>query len=213
MQAPNNRYPYIVPILYNGQFTCGGTLITKDTVLTAAHCLEGRDNTDGITVLIGSDNVNNGNIMSVRKEMKHPDYEQMSEVDYSYDVGLIFLTEEVQNNNIQLPKLNDESAVPLVGSTTYALGWGITDTATRSLPNDLQIVDLAVISNEDCSEDYPGYINSDMLCTFNQGKGKQNFLRISQFFTSQLLWFLCLLLKWCTCDKRICFVHKICTLR
>jgi len=112
--------------------------------------------------------------MTVRKEVQHPDYEDTSD-NYSYDVGLIFLNEEVQNN-IQLPILNDKSAVPLVGSTTYALGWGITNTATSSLPNDLQIVDLAVISNSDCSEDYPGDINSDMLCTFNQGKGKQVFV-------------------------------------
>ena len=75
---------------------------------------------------------------------------------------MIFLNEAVQSNNIQLPILNDKSTVPVVGSTTYALGWGITDTTTSSLPNDLQIVDLAVISNAQCSNDYPGDINSDM---------------------------------------------------
>ena len=179
IQAPNNRYPYTVPIFYNGQFTCGGTLITKDTVLTAAHCLEGKDNTNDITIRIGSDNVNDGDIMTVRKEVKHPDYEDTVNGDYSYDVGLIFLTEEVQSNT-QLPILNDECAIlnnectfPAEGSTAYALGWGVTNTATSALPNDLQIVDLAVISNSDCSDDYPGDINSDMLCTFNEGKGKQ----------------------------------------
>ena len=111
--------------------------------------------------------------MTVRKVVQHPDYEDTSD-NYSYDIGLIFLSQIVQNN-IQLPILNKESTVPIVGSTTYALGWGITDTSTSALPNDLQIVDLAVMSNEDCSLDYPGDINSDMLCTFNEGKGKQNF--------------------------------------
>ena len=100
---------------------------------------------------------------------------------------MIFLTDEVQSNNIQLPILNDESAVPLVGSTTYALGWGITDTATSSLPNDLQIVDLAVISNEDCSLDYPGDINDDMLCTFNQGKGKQTLVFCGSYLSTAIL--------------------------
>lgn len=130
--------------------------------------------------------------MTVRQASKHPDYEDTSD-NYSYDVGLIFLNERIQNN-IQLPILNDECAIlnnectfPAEGSTTYALGWGITDTTTSSLPNDLQIVDLAVITNAQCSNDYPGDINSDMLCTFNQGKGKQTFVFCGSYLSTAIL--------------------------
>jgi len=141
--------------------------------------------------------------MTVRKVVQHPDYEDTSN-NYSYDIGLIFLNEVIQSNNIQLPILNVESTVPLVGSTTYALGWGITDTATSALPNDLQIVDLAVLSNSDCIEDYPGYINSDMLCTFNQGKGKKKFYTV--VWTLRLLYMETVYL-FCAYDMHICACH------
>ena len=35
-QVEDGRYPYTVALMVGGRFGCGGTLIGKDTVLTAA---------------------------------------------------------------------------------------------------------------------------------------------------------------------------------
>ena len=43
-----------------------------------------------------------------------------------YDVGLLFLTAPTLQS-IQFPKLNMDSAFPVVGAKTYVLGWGDTD--------------------------------------------------------------------------------------
>ncbi|KPI99986.1 Trypsin-1 [Papilio xuthus] len=37
--ASANRYPWMARIVYDGQFHCGASLLTKDYVLTAAHCV------------------------------------------------------------------------------------------------------------------------------------------------------------------------------
>ena len=37
--AKKNEFPWLVAIFLNGQFLCGGSLLSSQTVLTAAHCL------------------------------------------------------------------------------------------------------------------------------------------------------------------------------
>ncbi|XP_050337859.1 transmembrane protease serine 2 isoform X2 [Bactrocera neohumeralis] len=35
-----NQYPWMARIVYDGKFHCGGSLLTKEYVLTAAHCVK-----------------------------------------------------------------------------------------------------------------------------------------------------------------------------
>lgn len=39
MPAGTNRYPWMARLVYDGQFHCGASLLTKEYVLTAAHCV------------------------------------------------------------------------------------------------------------------------------------------------------------------------------
>ncbi|KOB73643.1 Uncharacterized protein OBRU01_10487 [Operophtera brumata] len=39
MPAGVNRYPWMARLVYDGQFHCGASLLTKEYVLTAAHCV------------------------------------------------------------------------------------------------------------------------------------------------------------------------------
>lgn len=34
-----NQYPWLARLVYDGQFHCGASLLTRDYVLTAAHCV------------------------------------------------------------------------------------------------------------------------------------------------------------------------------
>ena len=38
--ADKDEYPWQIRLLYAGSFYCGGSIINKRTILTAAHCVE-----------------------------------------------------------------------------------------------------------------------------------------------------------------------------
>lgn len=42
-EAPDTAFPFIVSILSNGGHLCGGSLVNNDTVLTASHCIDGKN--------------------------------------------------------------------------------------------------------------------------------------------------------------------------
>ncbi|KAL3805446.1 hypothetical protein ACHAW5_009452 [Stephanodiscus triporus] len=171
-EALEDRYPYVVSVQSDsiGHF-CGGTLVAKDVVITAAHCV--RDDDDTITAVIGGNSVYEGEMIRVISALKHGSYNTITD---GYDVGLLFL-EHPTTLDITLPILNDDNEYPPLGATTYALGWGDTDVETYEQVSDwLMVVDLEVISNEACSAaekgdvSYKNWVTDDMMCTYRENK-------------------------------------------
>lgn len=37
--APIEKYPFQVALLHKNSFICGGTIISKNIIITAAHCV------------------------------------------------------------------------------------------------------------------------------------------------------------------------------
>jgi hypothetical protein len=59
-EANANRYPYTVTLLNRiNAHACGGTLIARDVVLTAAHCQGGTGTFIGGNIVVGRHNLNN----------------------------------------------------------------------------------------------------------------------------------------------------------
>lgn len=142
------------------------------------HCLD--DDGAELKVLIGSDNVNSnfldnineGEIRNARKKKLHPDYNTATD---DYDMGLIFL-DTPTTYDIPYPQLNKNDSYPEAGVTAYTMGWGATSFGDGGISAELLIVDLPVLSNDECEDievggnSYEGLITNSMLCTFNQGK-------------------------------------------
>ena len=53
--APAHSVPYIVGVFHNGLYICGGTLISRNYVLSAAHCVRGKQ-VASISVAVGDVN-------------------------------------------------------------------------------------------------------------------------------------------------------------
>lgn len=169
-EAAKNRYPYSVSLQDWGGHFCGGSLIARDCVLTAAHCVAG----GAFQVRVGSDDVDEGELVGTWKEVVHQGYDPGTDQN---DFSLVFLR-GLASRNFPLVRINDRDNFPVAGEQAIAMGWGDTDVREDQtyLPDNLHEVQLDVITNEECEaaenegQHYRGWIYDNMLCTFKKDK-------------------------------------------
>lgn len=117
------EYPFIVQIkmkLRNRTGFCTGSLIAKNAVLTAAHCLKDYKRKN-IVVRLGVNKPGREmEKMKVSKFVVHPKY--VGEPELLNDIGIIFLQNEVKNPEFQ-PISMDFLIVPPV-KDAMVIGYG-----------------------------------------------------------------------------------------
>lgn len=78
--ATSGEFPYLVSIQLDGRHRCGGSLITKKHILTAAHCVtqffEERIPHSRIKVVVGTNKVIRGIAHDISRVAYHPSYER-----------------------------------------------------------------------------------------------------------------------------------------
>jgi hypothetical protein len=168
-QTQNGRYSYAVSLQDSLGHFCGGSLIAKDVVLTAAHCQGGSYN-----VVVGRHDLttNSGESIPVKKEIPHPKYnDRTTDSDWN-----IVILSRPTTENVDLVQINASGNSPSTGQDVTVMGWGDTIAAddAQKLSDVLMAVDVNVISNSDCddssgtingwSDSYKGQITSNMLC-------------------------------------------------
>jgi secreted trypsin-like serine protease len=97
--------PWAAAVFSNGRFTCSGTIISANYVLTARHCISG-----SMSVRVGSVDRTSGGVTRT-----------VSSTSTRYDLALMRLSSSVSTSYMPL-----SSAYPPVGSTNSIYGWGMT---------------------------------------------------------------------------------------
>ncbi|ENN74004.1 brachyurin [Dendroctonus ponderosae] len=168
--ATSNEYPYQVALYVYIQrmlYFCGGTLITQQWVLTAAHCAE---SATSIVVILGSHNLaEEEDTRIIYNTSTFIIHENWDADTLQNDIALIKLPTSVKlSSYINVVPIASGSDL-YEGLTGQCLGWG--KTLLGSLSDELRYVDVEVISNDNCSSysDYTTYIMDQHLCTSGAG--------------------------------------------
>src|SRR5829696_4854135 len=126
--VPNGKYPFMAALLDTrragdafDELFCGGTLIDKDSVLTAAHCLV-NPKPDKLQVVVGRTalNQNRGQLRSVSRRFIHPRYN-----GNGYDAAVLKLSRPVKSiKPIKLATAKQNNLEKPAHILTAA-GWGV----------------------------------------------------------------------------------------
>ncbi|XP_010900191.1 elastase-1 isoform X1 [Esox lucius] len=152
--AKPHSWPWQISLQYKSgssyYHTCGGTLIKKGWVMTAAHCV-----TVSRTwrVVLGAHNLNSNEgtqqIVSVSKIVTNSQW--TSNLAAGFDIALIKLsTPATLNSAVQLAVLPPSGQILPNNNPCYITGWGRTSTG-GSLSNSLKQAYLPSVDYKTCS--------------------------------------------------------------
>ncbi|WP_010521311.1 S1 family serine peptidase [Aquimarina agarivorans] len=144
--------PFQISIQRNGRHDCGGSIINKSWVITAAHCVKGFDIND-LRIAVGITEQNqvgfSGQLLEIENVFIHPDYIART---FDNDIALIELSTEIEYNDSVQPirLINDENQnLNDVGQNAFASGWGWTISGVGLGVDHLMGVGVPIISNID----------------------------------------------------------------
>jgi len=191
--VPDGKYPFMVSLQADksndrphSEHYCGGSLIDRNSVLTAAHCVSfiGRFNTPltlsfrDVRIVVGGTVLNSkqGQARRIQKLSDisiHPRFNE--NVSPRYDAAVIKLGTPVTKSALALAKTGSDR-LERAGRLATIAGWGATraesvsSSAGSNIPDRMQEARVPLVSDASCERAYRGAFSSAlMVCGGEKG--------------------------------------------
>jgi secreted trypsin-like serine protease len=175
--VPNGKYPFMATLLDKrrpgdafDELFCGGTLIDKDSVLTAAHCLV-NPKPDKLQVVVGRTALNQhrGQLRSASHRFIHPRYN-----GNGYDAAILKLRRPVKGIKPIKLATAKQNKLEKPGHILTTAGWGVMKQRPDILPKRVHEVSVPVVSDSRAKRAYqsqgPKYLPSLNVAAGKKGK-------------------------------------------
>ncbi|KAJ8675709.1 hypothetical protein QAD02_011495 [Eretmocerus hayati] len=192
LEASITEYPFMASIRYAGELICGGSIISPNAILTAAHCMKDKDFLDLLYVKVGDSDINfRGSFHQVAEVLKHEKYQELTGAQRMMnDIALLKLKEpiKIDNRTTRMIQLLEESDNARNYRSGTLIGWSFYPTiVNETVPNlngdgtivqekrifrspaNLRYVYLEIASDQECSELAPQDNLDIQFCAYNPG--------------------------------------------
>nr|XP_045606116.1 uncharacterized protein LOC123763169 [Procambarus clarkii] len=168
-----NQFPWMGAIVTasTGFTFCGGSVINDRYMLTAGHCVNGRQPSD-LMVRLGETTRSGGQgiLIPVQEVILHPKY--TSSAVTHFDIALVKLSHPIEFSERVLPVCLSSGKNKYSNEQAIVSGWGRNQFG-GSVSEGLQEVSVRVLSTKDCrrnSEYMDTEVHNRVLCAAAEGK-------------------------------------------
>ncbi|XP_053370403.1 serine protease 27-like [Clarias gariepinus] len=175
--AAPGSWPWQVSFQTQGHHFCGGSLISQDWILSAAHCFQSITASD-ITIYLGLARLEGSNPNAQGLTTSNIIINQAyNTISHDNDLALVQLDVSVTFTPYVMPVcLAASNSVFPAGTNVWVTGFGtIGNDVNLPSPQTLQEVEVPIVSNSDCETDYgSGSITDNMICAGLTQGGKDS---------------------------------------